>query len=113
MKKYEDLTEADKMLYEGMIEKEIKRLEGKNILKKEDHSDRLLWSTCVDLRKLTAVVGSALSEKHKTPGVLMINGQKVLLSLLPFLIFVKGDNQDAIDALEEEYLVARQKLLKL
>ncbi len=114
MKHYEDLTDKEgKEEYHQQVSKDMKLLEEKGIVtkKKENFEGRPLWETCVRPDFIVKAIELAKKEKGD-PNKVIINGQEVLLSFLPFLFFLNVTDEEQHRKAEEylKQLMANAKL---
>ena len=111
MKKYEDLNDNEKKLYEAEISKSLKPFEDRGIIQKSEHDfwkNRPLWKSFSWINKLIDTVDLAIKEKWWSPKYIMINWSQVMLSFLPFIMVLKSYDEEPRIKLDEY----RKELLK-
>jgi hypothetical protein len=100
---YKDLEGEAKAEYEKTIEEGLKPLEKRGIVKRIPSEGKPLWGTSANIKKLMVAVGKGLENKGKDSQFVMINGSKVLLTIMAFLIFQNTDDEKT-NKLLDEYL---------
>jgi|GEM_PF-6051184 len=98
---YKDLEGSAKSEYESAIEDSLKPLEKIGVVKKVKFGERLLWGTSANMRKLMMAVEKGLKNRGKDSNYVLINGSKILLSILPFILFQKSFDEEGNKRLDE------------
>lgn len=100
MKQNENSNNAE---LEAKVAEIMEPFEARGIVQPRDYNGRRIWGTPVSQSKLMQAVVKGIQKKGGDPYSLVINGQKVLLALLPFIMFYKSSDGD-IDSKLDEYL---------
>ena len=109
---YNDLTQEEKQICHAKIVELLDPIAEKGIIKKGPlHNGRPSYRCFVDPMKLMEVIN--LSQKAKgEPNDLIINGKKVFLSLLPFLLMLNSIDDEAEEKLDKYLLELRAQQKK-
>jgi hypothetical protein len=100
---YEDLSDEEKSVTDSKVSKIMEPFEKRGIVKQQNRNGKRLWGTSASQSKLMQAVVKGLKNKGGNPNSLIINGQNVLLALLPFVMFYKASDEET-DSKIDEYL---------
>lgn len=106
---YKDLDGEAKKQYEDQVKDALKPFEERKIIRKLSSSDKPLWGTSVNLKKLMIAVRKGLANKGKNPDYVVINGSSVLLSIFLFIISKNEVNEEE-NRLLDEYIDDLRKI---
>jgi len=100
MTQHEDLNSAE---IETKVAEIMEPFEARGIVQPRNYGKRRVWGTSVSQSKLMQAVVKGIQKKGEDPYSLVINGKRVLLALLPFIMYYKASD-DSVDSKLEEYL---------
>jgi hypothetical protein len=98
-------SNSDGKALEAKIEEIMEPFESRGIVKKRNYNGRKIWGTSVSYVKLMQAIVKGIEKNGEDPNTLIINGQKVLLAILPFIMFYKSYDESDEDRNLDAYLI--------